>query len=65
MKRKTVGLKWVKNEREYIVIMYQVKKKKDLALEKDLDRVIKKHKFKFTGSGYDFTNKRYDIEYRR
>lgn len=51
--------------REYIIIMYQVKGKVDKSLEKDLDRVIKKHKFKFIGSGYDTTNKRIDMEYRR
>jgi len=51
--------------REYIIIMYQVEKKVDKNLEKDLAKIMKKHKFKFIGRGWDATNKRIDIEYRR
>ena len=50
---------------EYIKIAVKVKTTIDKELEKDLDKVIKKHKFVFVGHGCNLLTSCVDIEYRR
>ena len=52
-------------EREYVIIMYKIKKKINLTMERELGKVLRKRGFKFIGNGYDFTNKRQDVEFRK
>ena len=50
---------------EYVIIMYKIKGKVNRTMERELGKILRKRGFKFIGSGYDFTNKRQDIEFRK
>ncbi len=56
-------------KRYKFIVMYQpipkyVKEKQiDTKLERDIRKVAEQYGYRFIGSGYDFTNKRRDLEY--
>ena len=59
----------IRNRYKFIV-MYQVVPTKtgkarqiDKKMEKDIKDLAKKYGYRFIGSGYDFTNKRRDMEF--
>ncbi len=50
-------------QRRYFIMMHNIEPYSKL--EKDIHKVLRKYGLSFIGCGYDFTNDRRDIEYRK
>jgi len=50
---------------EELKIKYKIKRRNDPGLDRDLRKLLKKHGFKYIGSGFDLCNNWRDMQFER